>query len=720
MDDDMLTALNEDPDTHSFDHPHTIIHIDIDCFYAQVEELRDPTLCARPLGIQQKNIVVTCNYVARSRGVGKLQLLAEAQRICPDLVLVRGEDLTPYRKMSAAIFEVLQRFGGRVEKLGMDENYLDVGELVAERLAAEPSSAAAAAAVEGFVHPPDEPLTAAGCACGCVERLRCASRIAAEIRQCLRSELGITSCAGIAHNKLLAKWVGSRNKPNAQTVFVPWRAAAAMRSLPSLREICGIGERTEVLLRELHITSVAQLQDAAADRLRRQFGADLARKLRDWSHGRDPAAVRASGAPKSIGLEDSCRSISARLDAEQKFRLLLIRLIEQVIEDGRIPIVIKITVRKWDALRRSSHRETKQAACPGPQLFRQLGDGRILLAEGAHEKLLHTVMLLFERAVDLRRPFNITLLGLAFSKFAERAPRAGATRGIASFLIRKADVEVQSITSLSSDAYGMVAGGGDGGAPRYVTASPVHMDFESISDTSHASCSSDVSDTEVEPSPKKSRLGGAAALRMSKRRCLQVGAAVGAVRFDAASPSKLRVGELRLSSRERCETPTTTTATATAADEAASPGAATMALHSLFYPLPLAEGARNAGIASPALESSSMSSPGAAAAAAVAVAPTTIVSVDSRQLLPDGCPPTVDPEVFRALPADVQRELLEQWSNSAAAGSGRKSASTTMQTVLSATATAGPSGSTTTTSGSVSGRSKGNTLRRYFIANNSQ
>ena len=87
-DHDFCSSISEEDD----DHKRTIIHLDIDCFYAQVEMLNDPSLREKPLGIQQKNIVVTCNYVARERGVGKCQYIAEAMTTCPDLVLVNGEE----------------------------------------------------------------------------------------------------------------------------------------------------------------------------------------------------------------------------------------------------------------------------------------------------------------------------------------------------------------------------------------------------------------------------------------------------------------------------------------------------------------------------------------------------------------------------------------------------------------------------------------------------
>lgn len=84
-------------------HSRVIIHIDMDCFYAQVEERRDPTLAGRPLGVRQKNIVVTCNYEARAAGVAKCMLVEDALRICPGMTLVVGEDLAPYRHASAQV-----------------------------------------------------------------------------------------------------------------------------------------------------------------------------------------------------------------------------------------------------------------------------------------------------------------------------------------------------------------------------------------------------------------------------------------------------------------------------------------------------------------------------------------------------------------------------------------------------------------------------------------
>lgn len=735
-------------------HDRTIIHIDIDCFYAQVEELRNPSLRTRPLGIQQKNIIVTGNYLARKHGVGKLMLLSEAVRRCPELVLVRGEDLTPYRRMSVRIHELLQSYGVPVEKLGLDENYMDVTALVAKRLSAaattnDATASVAAAAADHHQYPADESLDACQCQCG--GRLTVAVRLAAEIRHRLHTELGITSCAGIAHNKLLAKWVGSRHKPNAQTVFVPTAMARIWRGLPTVRDITGIGEQTEAALRVVGVVTVAQLQDIDFVQLERRFGNEMATRLRQLSFGRDDGAVRSSGRPKSISLEDSCRSISVRADVEEKFRLLLIRLIDNVVEDGRIPIVLKIIVRKFDAAKKSSHRETKQANIVPTTLFR-VQEGRLKLADGGQEKLLKIVMRLFERVVDLMRPFKITLLGLAFAKFQERRPVRNAaaasaaaivspgigSRSLASFLMKKSDVEVQSITSLSSDGFGAAAGGTTTASsssspntscenyiPRYVTSSPMPMDFDAISDTSHAS--SDVSENEVEPSPKKTRRMG---FLMAKRRCMAAATTTtngSADPFDASSPSKLRVGDLRLNSMDRdnsqaaaaavattsapfnCSTPQNTFASGSSSSLRPSSSMSSAASH-LFT--------------SPIHNNSTLSS---VTSLSMSVSPLAInhhnnnnnsnissnnnnnrlVAASDLSAILMECPPTVDQEVFRELPSDVQQELLIQWRGGSGGGGG--GGNTSQKT--------SPSASSSSTVTHSAASNKSNTLHRYFVAN---
>ncbi len=107
-------------------HSRCIIHIDFDCFYAQVEMLRNPSLRNKPVAVYQKHSLVTSNYVARELGVKKMSTKTEGLKACPELVLVNGEDLTPYREYSAKMFALIKEFSPIVERVGLDENFIDV------------------------------------------------------------------------------------------------------------------------------------------------------------------------------------------------------------------------------------------------------------------------------------------------------------------------------------------------------------------------------------------------------------------------------------------------------------------------------------------------------------------------------------------------------------------------------------------------------------------
>lgn len=624
---------------NAHEHKRVIIHLDIDYFYAQVEEILNPELRTKPLGVQQNRCVVTGNYLARGFGVKKLMPLSDAMRLCPELVLVNGEDLTKYRQMSNKVFNIMQNYTPLVEKLGMDENFLDVTDVVETRL----NNIMGELTATGLVYPEGESL--ASCCCGCEKRLIMGSILAAEIRATLYSELGITTCGGIAHNKLLAKMVGSKQKPNGQSVLVPVCASDAMLALESVRKIQGIGERAEQQLAEIEVRTVQELQAISFTVLEQKFGRETAFKYKNWSRGVDNTPVIPSGKPKSISLEDSCKTISVRSDVEEKFRLLLIRLVNQVAEDGRIPLVVKIMLRKFDAIKKTSHRETKQATIV-PSLFKELGDGKVILIDGGLERLLKIVMRLFEKVVDLKTKFNITLIGLAFSKFQERTR---GSRSIANFLI-KTDLEVQSITSIKSEGCPSITPSHNifEKMRNYLPGSPIQMDLDAMSEASHASYSSDVSESEIEPSPKKTRIS----FLLSKRRCMPSDDV-----YDTASPSKLRVGDLRLNSRDMeidsCSVASTPTS------PLAEPCPMIIAPLSPFVHIrPVATKP-----ISPLAETTSMmiapTSP--LAEQTPTPLPSTSDRVEAARELPPQCPSTVDPDVFKELPPDVQAELLTQW-----------------------------------------------------------
>uniref|UniRef100_A0A182LV96 UmuC domain-containing protein n=1 Tax=Anopheles culicifacies TaxID=139723 RepID=A0A182LV96_9DIPT len=734
-------------------HPRVIIHIDMDYFYAQVEEVLNPALKDKPFAVKQRFCVVTSNYIARQQGIKKLQPVKEALAMCPELVLINGEDITKYKEMSVRINEIMHRFTPHVEKLGLDENYLDVTELIAERLEQLEATGDSAGLsklnyVEGLIHPPpdrsvsdvapfretDRDLFRQCCQCGCDRRLILATHLAKEVRDSIYKELGLRCCAGIAHNKLLAKLVGAVNKQNKQTVLLPTKGSMFVASLGSVRSLTGIGEKTAQTLADCcGISTINDLQYIELDRLTKHLGYEQAIRLKQIAFGRDDTMVKQTGKPKSVGLEDSCPSISVRADAEEKFRHLLVRLVKNIAEDGRVPIAIKVTVRKYDPAKRTTHRESKQDKLL-PSMFRH-ANGRLILADGAQDKILAIVMKVFERMVDLRQPFNITLLGLSFFKFQER--RIGS-KSIANFLIKRSDIEVQSITNLSNES---------------ITLSDISFCSNKSSLSAmdcEPCCSSDAgsiaslsgSESDAEPSPKKSR-------RLIFQRHRH-GPDTQERRYGNSEPdettlSKLRVGDLRLNSKEYDQDhPSTAVSPSSPMDVSTHSGPSKM---SSFFrertttttdPLP--------SRSTPGVCRTMDNVTGGNSKMEVSISPTSC-DIPRNDRIGDGrdhtqnrnhskstnlLPPNVDPEVFHALPDDVQQELLSNWRRanggtlaSSSTGIGPSKAnsqpdSTSPNSTHNNSTTNNSSSNNNSTPANAATTGKGsskNTLHRYFVKN---
>ncbi|ORY18781.1 hypothetical protein BCR34DRAFT_553451 [Clohesyomyces aquaticus] len=219
-----------------------IIHFDYDCFYASVFEAETPTLRSLPLAVQQKQIVVTCNYEARRRGLHKLQLIKDAKRICPEIVIVLGEDLTRFRNASKELYAFLKAFSwnSKVERLGFDEVFMDVSDLVEYNLGTlnrtnlsesffclsknDPTNGFAfdASQVAGHTYPDSQDKLCLDAEVDALRlRLHLGSHLAEHMRHQLHSQKGYTCAVGVSTNKLLSKLVGSVHKPNDQTTLLP-------------------------------------------------------------------------------------------------------------------------------------------------------------------------------------------------------------------------------------------------------------------------------------------------------------------------------------------------------------------------------------------------------------------------------------------------------------------------------------------------------------------
>ncbi|KAI1506325.1 hypothetical protein F5X99DRAFT_366296 [Biscogniauxia marginata] len=261
-----------------------ILHFDYDCFYASVFENENPALKSLPLGVKQKSILATCNYVARARGVRKLMLISEAQKVCPELVILNGEDLTRFRDTSKRLCTVLRAhsWNNRVERLGLDEVFLDVTDVVAynaemlnvhalrdsffhlDRRDPEKGFAFDGTRFFGCVYPSSvDPMAAedADTAVMLLDkplcmRLMLASHLAGYLRHKLEEDFGYTSSGGISTNKVLTKLAGSVNKPKNQTTLLSLQDDYVQDFMDAhqIRKIPGIGSRIAQLIQD-HVLS---------------------------------------------------------------------------------------------------------------------------------------------------------------------------------------------------------------------------------------------------------------------------------------------------------------------------------------------------------------------------------------------------------------------------------------------------------------------------------
>jgi DNA polymerase-4 len=245
-----------------------ILHVDMDAFYASVEQRDDPSLRGRPVAVggrpESRGVVAASSYEARTFGVRSAIPMSRAVRLCPELVIVRP-DFAKYAAVSRQVFAIFRDVTPLVEPLSLDEAYLDVTE------------------------------NAWGIPLG----VDVAKRIKARVRE----ETGLTASAGVAPNKFLAKIASGWKKPDGLTVIAPERVEAFLQKLP-VDALWGVGPVTARRLRTAGIERLVDVRAAADDVLRGAVGSS-AEWLRNLSHGIDVRAVEPNRERKSIGCEET-------------------------------------------------------------------------------------------------------------------------------------------------------------------------------------------------------------------------------------------------------------------------------------------------------------------------------------------------------------------------------------------------------------------------------
>ncbi len=255
-------------------NPLDIIHIDMDAFFASVEQRDDPKLRGRPVivgGMGQRGVVSTASYEAREYGVHSAQPMSKARALCPDGIFL-PVDREKYEEVARRMRRIMAEFSPRVEHLSLDEAFLDVSH------------------------------TDGGIAEG------------AALKRAIKRKTDLTASVGVSYNKFLAKLGSDWDKPDGFVVFTHNRAQEILPQLP-VGEIWGIGPKTEAKLNEKGIFTVGQLRKIDYEILESIFGS-RADHISQLAWGRDSRRVEPQGKPKSLGTETTFGR-----DIEQKERL---------------------------------------------------------------------------------------------------------------------------------------------------------------------------------------------------------------------------------------------------------------------------------------------------------------------------------------------------------------------------------------------------------------
>ena len=245
-----------------------ILHIDMDAFYASVEQRDNPSLRGRPVAVggdpTVRGVVAAASYEARKFGVRSAIPMSRAVRLCPSLVIVRP-DFHKYRSVSQQVFAIFKEVTPLVEGLSLDEAYLDVTE-------------------NSF----NEPLGVT---------------VARRIKERIKEVTHLTASAGVAPNKFLAKIASGWKKPDGLTVVAPERIERFLQGLP-VDALWGVGPVTAARLRERGIEKLVDVRARTAEELTEIVGMH-AQWLIDLAHGRDDRAVEPNRPSKSAGSEET-------------------------------------------------------------------------------------------------------------------------------------------------------------------------------------------------------------------------------------------------------------------------------------------------------------------------------------------------------------------------------------------------------------------------------
>lgn len=310
-----------------------ILHLDMDAFYASVEEHDFPELTGQPVivgGSLERGVVCACSYPARGYGVRSAMAMSKAVKLCPQAIL-RPVRMNRYREVSQQIFAVFHEFTDRVEPLSIDEAFLDVSDC--RRLHGEPLD------------------------------------IAKAIISRVKHRTGLTISAGVAPNKFLAKLVSSRCKPAGLEELKPGQVDCYLAPLP-VEVLWGVGPKTADKLQHLGIRKIEELRRLDRNYLKRHFG-QIGGMLYDLSRGIDTRQVVGTAEPQSMGAEATFAVDLGTSEAlERELLKLAVEVSSRVRRAGRRGRKLVLKIKHADFSQLSRHATLEAGIDTTAQVYR--------------------------------------------------------------------------------------------------------------------------------------------------------------------------------------------------------------------------------------------------------------------------------------------------------------------------------------------------------------
>jgi DNA polymerase IV len=330
-----------------------ILHVDMDAFYAAVEQRDNSDLRGKPVivgaGPQERGVVAACSYEARKFGVHSAMPSRTAFRLCPRGLFVRP-DFPKYRQVSKQVMAILGNFTPLVQPISIDEAFLDVT--------------------------------------GAVKKFEDAGEIARRIKAEIRRQTELTASVGVAPNKFLAKLASDLNKPDALTVITEEEKVHVLAPLP-VSKIWGVGKVTEQRLQELGIKTIGGLQQFPVDELHRRLG-NVAEHLHSLALGDDNREVETDEETKSISSESTFDQDTADLD---QIKRSLLEQAEEVGERLRREKLVARTVQlklRYADFKTLTRRKTLAKPTQDGMIMYQVAE-RLLEAEGIQGKRIRLI-----------------------------------------------------------------------------------------------------------------------------------------------------------------------------------------------------------------------------------------------------------------------------------------------------------------------------------------